>query len=109
MHPHAYELGEPETWDLAALLTAVDKYEIMLRAADRKRATVTTYVEHAERFVNWLGGTYRPRATPTTKPYGDAVLESTSKYAPLHAYLNDHRDNAVRLTFRTIERIINAK
>ena len=99
-----------QTFTISELRDSVDRFADMLRAADKKHATIASYVTQAERFLNWLEGGYKPRTHRTSSPYGWQVSEeSKSKYRPLRDYLRDCDANAVRLTFRQIEQIINAK
>lgn len=93
------------TWSEQDLREALDRYEMELRAAGKARNTITTYVQHPERFINWLVGGYRP--SPAA-PGGSAATSSerTSRYDPLRLYLIDRAEPVVRLTFAEIERIL---
>lgn len=89
------------TWTEDELRQALNEYEEQLRRAGKARNTITTYVQHPERFINWLVGTYKPtpRASGRT---------ASSRYQPLHDHLADQTEPVVRLTFRQIERILGA-
>jgi hypothetical protein len=89
------------TWSEAQLRAALDEYELELRRAGKARNTITTYVQHPERFINWLVGTYKP--SPRSSGRSQA-----SRYQPLHDHLVSQGDPLVRLTFPQIERIIDA-
>lgn len=54
-----------QSWSEEDLRGALDEYEVQLRAAGKARNTITTYVQHPERFINWLVGQYKLR--PATK------------------------------------------
>ena len=103
------------TWteeELEMLRAELDTYEAELRERGLKRNTITTYVQPVERFLNWLGGTYRPRravATPppdTGAPVSEVAQGRGSRYAGLQAYLAGRPEPVVRLSFADIERII---
>jgi len=47
-------------WSAQELRDALTRYEEELRAAGKARNTVNTYVQHPERFINWLEGRYVP-------------------------------------------------
>ena len=49
-----------EQWTLSELYAQLGMYEIELRAAGLAPNTVLTYSDRAERFLNWLAGSYRP-------------------------------------------------
>ncbi|MBA2608663.1 MAG: hypothetical protein H0U92_06980 [Actinobacteria bacterium] len=50
---------------------------------------------------------YTPRQQRLNRPYGYRVNNQTrSKYAPLRGSLEQHSDNAVRMTFREIEDVL---
>lgn len=94
-----------QAWTEAELRDALDRYESELRAAGKARNTVTTYVQHPERFINWLVGGYRPG--PATPPAnGAAPTGRTSRYDPLRRYLADQSEPTVRTTFAQIEQIL---
>jgi hypothetical protein len=94
------------SWTEAELRAALDTYEAELRAAGKARNTVNTYVQHPERFINWLVGAYRPapgsRAlVPTVEPG-----RPRSTYDGLRLYLAERDEPVVTLTFADIERIV---
>ena len=47
-------------WSARELKSELNRYEEELRAAGKTRNTINTYVQHPERFINWLVGQYRP-------------------------------------------------
>jgi hypothetical protein len=50
------------TWTTAQLRAELAKYHRELLAAGNHRpSTITTYVQHPERFIAYLEGTYDPR------------------------------------------------
>lgn len=59
-----------QSWSEEDLRVALDEYELELRAAGKARNTITTYVQHPQRFINWLVGRYKPRpaASQREKP-----------------------------------------
>jgi hypothetical protein len=87
-------------WTEQELRDALSKYETELRKAGKTRNTIATYVQHPERFINWLVGSYRP--TTTTGASGDR----TSRYEPLRAFLEERDEPVVKLTFSQVERIL---
>jgi hypothetical protein len=89
-------------WTAEELRSRLNEYEKELRAAGKARNTITTYVQHPERFINWLVGSYVPRTT-TVGLSSDRVA---SKYEPLFAYLTSRPESVVRLSFGEIERIL---
>jgi hypothetical protein len=51
-----------KTWTAAELRAELAKYHQKLIAAGNHRpSTITTYVQHPERFIAYLEGTYDPR------------------------------------------------
>ena len=88
-------------WTEAELREALDRYEQELRDAGKARNTITTYVQHPERFINWLVGSYRP--APRTGGRNGA-----SRYQPLRDHLTGHAEPIVHMTFDQIERILGA-
>lgn len=93
------------SWTETDLRDRLNDYEQELRAAGKARNTINTYVQHPERFINWLVGTYVPRAASSTpSPTGP----SNSKYAPLRTYLSGRSEPVVRMTFSSIERVLGA-
>lgn len=89
-----------ESWTESDLRGALDRYEAELRAAGKARNTITTYVQHPERFINWLVGSYTPRTV------AQAPDRSSSTYAPLREYLENRTESVVRLSFAEVERIL---
>ena len=79
------------SWTEHDLRGELDRYEAELRAAGKARNTITTYVQHPERFINWLVGSYTPRTV------AKAPDRSSSTYAPLRAYLENRPESDVRL------------
>ena len=57
-------MNEP-SWSARQLRAELDRYEAELRAAGKARNTINTYVQHPERFINWLEGRYRPAPANT--------------------------------------------
>jgi hypothetical protein len=90
------------SWTERELRSALDQYEAELRHAGKARNTIATYVQHPERFINWLVGHYRP--APRLSPRGG----SSSRYEPLREYLASRSEPAVRMTFGQIEEVLSA-
>lgn len=88
-------------WSEAELREALDQYEAELRRAGKARNTIATYVQHPERFINWLIGSYKPAPGRNGRP-------GSSRYQPLHDHLADRSEPVVRMTFSQIERILGA-
>jgi hypothetical protein len=93
----------------------LDRYERELRTAGKARNTINTYLQHPERFINWLEGRYRPNPTAQTwrtdrltqeNGYRNAGSGGASRYDPLRVHLSAREESVVRLTFGDIERII---
>jgi len=106
-------------WSARELRSELNCYEEELRAAGKTRNTVSTYVQHPERFINWLEGRYRPtQADPNWKPglttsgddpgaFGkERMSRGSSRYDPLRRYLAGRSEPVVHLSFAEIERII---
>ncbi len=56
-------------WSARELRSELNRYEEELRAAGKARNTINTYVQHPERFINWLEGRYRPtQVVPNWRP-----------------------------------------
>ncbi len=91
-----------KAWTEAELREALDRYEEELRRAGKARNTITTYVQHPERFINWLVGGYRP--SPSGSPKGGR----TSRYEPLRQHLIDRSEPVVTMTFAQVERVLGA-
>ena len=49
-----------QTWTTDELRAELNRYERALRDSGKARNTVNTYVQHPERFINFLDGRYRP-------------------------------------------------
>src|SRR5690349_9253271 len=98
-------MTEPPCWTADELRTRLHDYEKELRAAGKARNTVTTYVQHPERFINWLVGRYAPRLA--NGPAGPNHM--TSKYQPLRDYLSKRPEPVVRLSFSEIEQLLGAE
>jgi hypothetical protein len=90
------------SWTEAELRAALDRYEAELRSAGKARNTIATYVQHPERFINWLVGSYRP-----VRRRGDQ--SRLSRYQPLNEYLVEQSGPVVRMTFGQIERVLGAR
>jgi hypothetical protein len=56
--------NEPR-WNARELKSELNRYEEELRAAGKTRNTINTYVQHPERFINWLVGPVRQRKAMT--------------------------------------------
>lgn len=108
-------------WTAGELRSELNRYEEELRAAAKARNTINTYVQHPERFINWLEGRYRPtRAAPSWEvgltASGDdrgslgeeRVPKPSSRYDPLRRYLAGRSEPVIHLSFAEIERIIGA-
>jgi hypothetical protein len=90
--------NEPR-WSARELMSELNRYEQELRDAGKTRNTISTYVQHPERFIKWLERNYTTQAD--TKPG-----RGTSKYGPLKKYLVGRTEPEIRLSFGEIERII---
>ena len=110
--------NEPR-WSARELRSELSRYEEQLRAAGKTRNTINTYIQHPERFINWLEGRYRPvQAGPNWKPgltgsgddggvFGEERMSGgSSRYDPLRRYLAGRSEPVVRLSFADIEHII---
>jgi len=106
-------------WSARDLRSELNRYEEELRAAGKARNTISTYVQHPERFINWLEGRYRPtQADPNWKigltasgddrgAFGEERMSGgSSRYDPLRRYLAGRSEPVVHLSFAEIERII---
>ena len=89
-----------QAWTEAELREALDRYEDELRRAGKARNTITTYVQHPERFINWLVGNYRPA------PKAAGPSPRSSKYAPLRDYLAERSEPVLHMTFAEVERVL---
>jgi hypothetical protein len=114
-------INEPR-WTAPELRSELDRYEKELRATGKTRNTINTYVQHPERFINWLEGRYRPtQADPNWKPGPTAASDGrgafgeermsrgSSRYDPLRRYLAGRSEPVVHLSFADIERIIGGQ
>ena len=110
--------NEPR-WSARELRSELSRYEEQLRAAGKTRNTINTYIQHPERFINWLEGRYRPvQAGPNWKPgltgsgddggvFGEERMSGgSSRYDPLRTYLAGRSEPVVHLSFAENERII---
>ena len=95
-----------QAWTEVELRAALDRYEIELRAAGKARNTITTYVQHPERFINWLVGGYSPTPRPTSTSSSSTTSGGSSKYEPLRAYLAVQSEPVVSMTFAQIESVL---
>lgn len=101
-------------WTENELRDALDRYEAELRAAGKARNTVATYVQHPQRFIDWLVGRYRPTplrgptATDEQSWFDDmsSALTWRSKYRPLMDFLAAQTEPVVRMTFVAIEQVL---
>lgn len=106
-------------WSARELRSQLNRYEEELRAAGKTRNTINTYVQHPERFVNWLEGRYRPmQADPNWEPDlptsgddrgavgDDRISGRSSRYDPLRSYLAGRSEPVVHLSFAEVEHII---
>jgi hypothetical protein len=97
-----------QAWTEDELRAALDAYEEELRGAGKARNTVATYVQHPERFINWLVGRYRPQPAERSAGPGKGAVGRRSKYQPLRAHLAGRKEPVVRMTFVEIEAILGA-
>ena len=115
-----YDMTNEPRWSAGELRSELKRYEEMLRAAGKTRNTINTYIQHPERFINWLEGRYRPAQADRDWHAGRAasgdgrgpgagggtVFGRSSRYDPLRMYLARHTEPVVHLSFAEIERII---
>ena len=98
---HTYEISmcmsEP-AWTEQELRSALDQYEDELRKAGKARNTVTTYVQHPERFINWLVGDYKPVSTSSQR--------AGSRYDVLRKHLTERSEPVIRMSFQDIEDVL---
>jgi hypothetical protein len=96
-----------QTWTEHDLREALDRYESELRTAGKARNTINTYVQHPERFINWLVGGYTPRANPA-RAIDDHRIASGSRsiYDPLREVLAVRDEPVVQMRFGQIESIL---
>lgn len=94
-----------QTWTEKDLRAELDRYEVELRAAGKARNTVTTYVQHPERFINWLVGRYEAKPVLAQASPNDRSA-SRSRYEPLRTYLVGRPETTVLATFAQIEEIL---
>jgi len=106
-------------WSARELKGELNRYEEELRAAGKTRNTINTYVQHPERFINWLEGRYRPTQADANWNPGPAaggydrgpfdeerMSGGTSRYDPLKRYLAERTAPVIHLSFGDVERII---
>lgn len=111
--------SEPR-WSAQELRNELNRYEEELRAAGKTRNTINTYLQHPERFINWLEGRYRPTQPDPNWKLGPAAAGGdsgafggagtsggSSRYDPLRTYLTGRSEPVVHLSFAEIERIID--
>lgn len=89
-----------ESWTLAELKAALGKYETELRQSGKARSTIHTYVQHPERFLDWLG---RRSSVAGGLPGGS---KRSSKYLPLCEFLSNVRESEISVSFAEIESIL---
>jgi len=103
------------SWTEAELRKALDDYERELRMSGKTRNTVATYVQHPERFINWLVGKYSPSGQGASierqadGPAGGTKVSGhsrRSRYDPLQRYLRASGDTELRMSFAEIEEIL---
>jgi hypothetical protein len=112
-------MNDESRWSAQELRSALDRYEKELRAAGKTRNTISTYVQHPERFINWLEGRYHPaRSDPNWKlgltasdrdprtSGAERMSTGSSRYDPLRKYLDGRSEAVVQLSFTEIESII---
>ncbi len=106
-------------WSARELRNELNRYEEELRAAGKTRNTINTYLQHPERFINWLEGRYRPTQPDPNWKLGPAAADGdssalgkkrmsggSSRYDPLKRYLAGRSEPVVHLSFAEIERTI---
>jgi hypothetical protein len=115
-------MSPERAWTERELRAALDEYESELRTAGKARNTINTYVQHPERFINWLVGRYVTRARPSVE-IGDRTgrdpaflnqvrdqssdpTRSRSSYEPLRAYLASRTEPVVHMTFAQVESVL---
>ena len=112
-------MNSEHRWSARELRGELNRYEQELRAAGKARNTINTYVQHPERFINWLEGRYRPTQSdpswnPGLPPSDGGRSDFTekrmpggsSRYDPLRRHLAGRSEPVVHLSFAEIERII---
>jgi hypothetical protein len=100
-------MNSDRAWTARELRSELNRYESQLRASGKARNTVATYVQHPERFINWLEGRYHPgAATFERADSGPRLRGRTSAYHPLHIHLLTRTEDVVHMTFGEIERIL---
>jgi hypothetical protein len=96
-----------KVWTESELRMELDNYESELRAAGRARNTINTYVQHPERFINWLVGSYPARpATPVPGDASEVPVGRASSYDPLRAHLASRSESVVHMTFSQVESVL---
>jgi hypothetical protein len=66
----------PGRRDMPGLRSDLQQYEVILTAGGRRPGAIRTYIDNASRFVDWLEGSYIPKAN---------VQEGTTRSAARHA------------------------
>jgi hypothetical protein len=95
------------TWTERDLREALNRFETELRAAGKARNTINTYVQHPERFINWLVGSYTPRVNPAgALDHRRIASGSRSIYDPLREVLAVRDEPVVQMRFVQIESIL---
>ena len=94
----------PQCWTEDQLRAELDRYESELRSSGKTRNTIATYVQHPERFINWLVGSYRP--APDIHSRGEQPTARTPRYEPLTQYLSLRAEPVVKMSFADVERVL---
>lgn len=94
------------SWTEQQLRDELNRYEEELRMAGKARNTVTTYVQHPERFINWLVGRYQARSVVNSGERAHADSQPVSKYEPFRAHLATREGPLVRMRFEEIEALL---
>jgi hypothetical protein len=100
-------MDRKQSWTEQDLREALNRYETVLRTAGKARNTINTYVQHPERFINWLVGGYTPRANPASAIDDHRIASgSRSIYDPLREVLAVRDEPVVQMRFGQIESIL---
>jgi len=102
-------MNEPKkqsTWTERQLRTALEAWENELRAQGKARNTINTYVQHPERFINWLVRRDSSRPGSTSSQPMRRLVPRRSKYGPLREHLAAQTEPVVMLSFAQIEAIL---
>lgn len=100
------------SWTERDLREALDVYEDELRAAGKTRNTIATYVQHPERFINWLvkrAGRMPRAGAPADPPRSVPSSPRSSKYDPLREHLADTAEPVITMTFADVERVLGVE